>query len=177
MERTEQRRSFFDWVLVVTYAAFAFNSLVMEWYAILAVDLLQRPSWDILGRAWGWYARSFDPLFLNPPLYLRIMCAFDTFFLGPAFVFSAFALYTKRNLFTTPRLLRRLIGPAFSFKGVARASSLVLLYSVALYFLVEFIGERGRANLLVVTIVNGAYFVFPILLMRRVRNAPTNSGR
>lgn len=140
-----------DIFLIFCLVTFAFVSFVMEMYAVFGVDLSQTTS--PFGRAWYFYASSWDPLFLNPPLYLRVMCGVDAFVFGPFYLIVAYGLARARDWVRIP--------------GIILVSAVV--YSTLIYFGVEFIGERSRANLEMVALVNCPYTAIPLILGYRLR--------
>jgi hypothetical protein len=135
-----------DRVLVAFFVLFAFTSLAMEPYVVLPVDLARAT--DPLGRLWYFYAKSWDPLFLDPPLFLRVMCAIDMFLFGPFYLVLIYAFVKRKNWIRVPGLL-----------FVA-----AIVYSTIVYFAVELIGEAGRANLFWVVVVNIPYTLVPLWL-------------
>lgn len=143
-----QRR--FDLALVVCFSVFAFTSLVMEMYIVFGVDL--RAATDPFGRAWLLYTR-WDPLFLDTPIWLRIMCGIDGFVFGPFYLVLIWALVRGRAWIRIPALLY--------------VSAIV--YSTLVYFGYEFVAERERANLAMVVLINVPYTIAPLLLGWRMR--------
>jgi hypothetical protein len=121
---------------------------------VFGVDL--STTTDPFGRSWYWYARAFDPVFLDPPLWLRIMCAIDAYVFGVCYLVFIFAFAKGRSWVRVPALL---YGSA-------------IVYSTLVYFGWEFLDEanRARAHLLAVFVVNIPYTVVPLLLMWRVRH-------
>jgi hypothetical protein len=148
------RRRPFDAFLVAWFGVFALSSLVYEQYIVFGIDL--SATTDIFGRSWYWYARSFDPVFLDPPLWLRIMCTIDAYVFGACYPIFIYAFVRGRNWVRVPALLY----------GAA------IVYSTAVYFGWEFLDEtnRANANLLAVFVVNIPYTVVPLLLLWRVRH-------
>jgi len=143
-----------DAFLVASFCVFAVSSLVYEQFIVFGVDLANAT--DLFGRSWYWYARSFDPVFLDPPLWLRIMCAIDAYVFGACYVVFVFAFVKGRNWVRIPALL---YGSA-------------IVYSTVVYFGWEFLDEanRSQANLLAVFVVNVPYTLVPLLLLWRVRH-------
>jgi len=148
------RRRPFDAFLVFCFCLFAVSSLIYEQFIVFGVDL--STTTDIFGRSWYWYARSFDPIFLDTPLWLRIMCTIDAYVFGPFYLVLIYALVRERNWIRVPALLY----------GAA------IVYSTLVYFGYEFLDEpnRAQANLLAVFLVNIPYTLVPLLLMWRVRH-------
>ena len=70
-----------DAFLVFWFCLFAVSSLVFEQFIVFDLDL--STTTDVFGRTWYWYASSFDPIFLDTPLWLRIMCTIDAYLFGP----------------------------------------------------------------------------------------------
>ena len=142
-----------DAVLIFFFCVFATTSLVYEQFIVLGVDLSSTT--DVFGRSWYWYARSFDPVFLDPPLWLRTMCTIDAYVFGPTYLVLIYAFVRGRDWIRIPALL---YGSA-------------IVYSTLVYFGWEFLDEanRAQADLLVVFVVNIPYTIVPLLLMWRVR--------
>jgi hypothetical protein len=151
---TSLRKRPLDILLVFFFCVFATSSLIYEQFVVFGVDL--STTTDIFGRSWYWYARSFDPVFLDPPLWLRIMCTIDAYVFGAMYLVLIFAFVKGRNWVRIPALL---YGSA-------------IVYSTIVYFSWEFLDEtnRAEANLLAVFVVNIPYTIVPLLLMWRVRH-------
>lgn len=139
-----------DLVLVCCFAVFAFTSLVMEPYIVFGADLRQ-PGADPFARAWALYCQ-WDPLFLDTPSWLRIMCGIDTFVFGPFYLVLIFALVREREWIRLPALCY-----------VA-----AIVYSTVVYFGHEFVAEAGRANLAMVVLINVPYTLVPLWLGMRM---------
>jgi len=144
----------FDALLVFWFGLFAITSLVFEQYIVFDANLSLAT--DIFGRSWYWYASSFDPVFLDTPLWLRIMCTIDAYVFGPFYVVLLYALVRGRNWIRVPALL---YGSA-------------IIYSTAVYFGWEFLdaANRAEANLVAVFVVNIPYTILPLLLLWRMRS-------
>jgi hypothetical protein len=144
----------FDLFLVFWFFAFSISSFVFEQFIVFGVDL--STTTDVFGRTWYWYARSFDPVFLDTPLWLRIMCTIDGYVFGAFYPVFIYAFVRGRNWVRIPALL---YGSA-------------IVYSTVVYFAWEFLDAANRqsANLPAVVIVNIPYTIVPLLLMWRVRH-------
>ncbi len=142
-----------DAFLVAWFCVFALTSLVYEQFVVFGVDLAATT--DPFGRSWYWYARSFDPVFLDPPLWLRVMCGIDGYVFGPFYLVLIYAFVRGRDWIRVPALLY----------GAA------IVYSTAVYFGWEMLDpeNRARASLLGVFVVNIPYTIVPLLLLWRVR--------
>lgn len=153
MTRSRSARPF-DALLVFWFCVFAVTSLVYEQYIVFDVDLSSATG--IFGRSWYWYASSFDPIFLDTPLWLRIMCTIDAYVFGPFYLVLIYAFVRGRNWIRVPALL---YGSA-------------IIYSTAVYFGWEFLdaANRAEANLAAVFVVNIPYTIVPLLLLWRMRS-------
>lgn len=153
---TKLRERPFDAFLVSWFVLFAVSSLAFEPFIVFGVDL--STATDPVGRTWFWYARSFDPIFLETPLWLRIMCGIDAFVFGPFYLVLIYALVRARNWIRVPALLY----------GAA------IVYSTAVYFGFEVLDpvNRSQTNLLAVFVVNIPFTIVPLLLMWRMRSRP-----
>lgn len=142
-----------DSFLVLWFSLFAVSSLVFEPFIVFDVDL--STTTDIFGRTWYWYASSFDPIFLDTPLWLRIMCGIDAFVFGPFYLVLIYALVRRRSWIRVPALLY----------GAA------IVYSTAVYFGYEILdpANRAEANLVAVFLVNIPFTIVPLLLIWRMR--------
>jgi hypothetical protein len=151
----------FDAVLVFFFCVFATSSLIYEQFIVFDVDLSSTT--DIFGRSWYWYARSFDPVFLDTPLWLRIMCTIDAYVFGPMYLVLIYAFVKGRNWVRIPALLY----------GAA------IVYSTIVYFGWEFLdtANREQANPFAVFVVNIPYTIVPLLLMWRMRSPEPFAAR
>jgi hypothetical protein len=149
------RRRPLDAFLVFWFCLFAISSLIYEQFIVFGIDLAATT--DIFGRSWYWYAHSFDPIFLDTPLWLRIMCGVDAYVFGPFYLVLIYAFARRRNWIRIPALLY----------GAA------IIYSTVVYFGFEFLDEsnKAHANLWAVFLVNIPYTLVPLLLMWRMRRS------
>ncbi len=145
----------FDIFLIACFVLFSLTSLVYEQYVVFDIDLAATT--DIFGRSWYWYAKSFDPVFLDAPLWLRIMCGIDGYIFGPFYLVMIYAFVKGANWIRLPAMIY----------GAA------IIYSTLVYFGWEFLDaeNRAEANLLAVFVVNIPYTLVPLLLMWRVRHS------
>jgi len=142
-----------DAFLVFCFGLFAVSSLVFEPFILFDVDLSAAS--DPVGRTWYWYAKSFDPIFLDTPLWLRIMCSIDALVFGPFYLVLIYAFVRERDWIRTPGLLY----------GAA------IVYSTAVYFGYEVLdpANRAQANLAFVFLINIPFTLVPLVLMWRLR--------
>jgi hypothetical protein len=153
------RRRPFDLALIFFFGLFAFTSLVMEPYFVFGVDY--RRASDPFAAGWLLYATRWDPAFLDRPLFLRIICGIDLFVFGPFYFVLIYAFVKERSWIRIP--------------GLLYVSAIV--YSTVEYFAWEFIGERNRADMLMVVVCNIPYTLVPLALAWRLRHrAPFAAG-
>lgn len=152
-----------DRVLLSTFALFLFVAWFFEPYVVYLC-----PDWDlrtpecqatITGQLWHYYAVTFDPIFLQLPLWLRIVCSLDTFLFGPFYLASIYAFATSQQGSPWYRLV------ALPYSGA-------LLYSTVVYFAYEVIAEAHRASMLWVFLINLPWTLAPVLLVLRLQLEP-----
>jgi EXPERA (EXPanded EBP superfamily) len=143
----------FDLLLVCWFAMFVLTAFAMEPYTVFAIDLHR--AHDPLAAAWRLYAERWDPIFLNPPPWLRLLCGADEFLFGPFYLLLIYAFVKRKNWIRIPALL----------------FGAIVAFDVSVYFALEFWTERGRADLLMVVLINLPYWLVPILLIYRMRRA------
>ncbi len=150
-----------DAALVFFFGIFAITSFVYEPFITFGVDLSKSTS--LVGRSWFWYAESFDPVFLDTPLWLRIMCTIDFVVFGPCYLVFIYAFIKDRDWVRVPALI---YGSA-------------IVYSTLVYFGWEFLdaNNRAHANLAMVVLINIPYTIVPLALMWRVRRPKPFSDR
>ena len=156
------RRPPSDTFFIACFALFAFTSLAMEPFVVFEVDLAAAR--DPLGRAWHLYAARWDPLFLDTPPWLRIMCGLDAFVFGPTYLALIYGLRRARPWVRPLGLV---------FCGA-------LIYSTLVYFGYELWMEHERANLAMVFLVNVPYTLVPLAFLARLLRgspAPSAEGR
>tara|TARA_R110002050_G_scaffold37674_1_gene93356 strand:+ start:37 stop:462 length:426 start_codon:yes stop_codon:yes gene_type:complete len=115
----------------------------------------------------------FDPIFLDIPVFLRIMCVFDTFVNGPFYLATFLTFYNNLQLSIFRNTDRKKKWWWFYSRIMCPLSSGALIYSTLVYFGYEVWEEwyvLGRNDLLWVFIINGPWTVAPIWLLWRVGN-------
>jgi len=150
MRNTEARHPL-DPLFIVAFSIFAFTSLFLEQWIVFGVDL--RAATDPLGRAWRWYAETFDPLLLDRLLSIRVMFGIDAFVFGTFYLVLVYAFVRRRNWIRLPALL------------YASAMS----YSIVVYVLMEAFSEHAKhTNLPMVLLIGSPYSLMPLLLIYRM---------
>lgn len=140
-----------DRLFIVAFSFFAFTSLILQQWIVWGVDL--RTATDPFGRAWRWYAETFDPLLLDRLLSIRVMFGIDAFVFGTFYLVLVYAFVRRRNWIRLPALL---YGSA-------------MVYSVLVYNLMEAFSERApETNLPMVLLIGAPYTIIPLLLIYRM---------
>jgi hypothetical protein len=135
----------------VAFSFFAFTSLILQQWIVWGVDL--RTATDPFGRAWRWYAETFDPLLLDRLHSIRVMFGIDAFVFGTFYLVLVYAFVRRRNWIRLPALL---YGSA-------------MVYSVLVYNLMEAFSERAaETNLPMVLLIGAPYTIIPLLLIYRM---------
>jgi hypothetical protein len=151
-----------DRILLATFCMMLFVAWFFEPYVValcgwegLETASCQR---DVIGQLWFFYAKTFDPVFLNLPTWLRLVCSLDTFVFGFFYAASIYALRTNR---VTQRWYVLLALPMCG----------ALIYSTIVYFGYELLAEAHRCSLLWVFVVNLPWTLCPLLLLLRLGQA------
>ncbi len=112
-----------------------------------------RTATDPLGRAWFWYAETYDPLLLDRLLSIRVMFGIDAFVFGTFYLVLVYAFVRRRNWIRMPALLY----------GAA------MFYSIVVYVLMEAFSEHAQqTNLPMVLLIGAPYSIIPLLLVWRM---------
>ncbi len=97
---------------------------------------------------------NWDPIFMDIPLWLRVLCSIEVFVFGPLYIICA-------------------IGLIYNCKWMIHIGNLfagALIYSTIVYFAMEFIDPIPTTNLLMVLIVNIPWTMMPIMLSWYMNN-------
>ena len=148
-----------DRILLGCFAIFTFVALIFEPLIVTlcgweGLETAQCQS-TLTGQLWLFYAKTFDPIFLNLPLWLRIVCSLDTFLFGPFYLASLYAFGSGQQESTWYRTL-------------ALPASGALIYSTIVYFAYEVLAEAHRASLLWVFLINLPWTLAPFVVILRV---------
>jgi len=140
-----------DPLFIVAFSFFAFTSIILEQWIVFGVDL--RAARDPIGRAWRWYAETFDPLLFDQLLSIRVMFGIDAWVFGTFYMVLVYAFVRRRNWIRMPALLY----------------AAAMFYSVVVYILMEVFSEHAaQTNLPIVLLIGAPYTIIPLLLAYRV---------
>lgn len=144
-----------DIFFAVAFSWFAISSGIADAVATLAIPMTP-DSPNFLARANWWYAHDCDPLFMNPPFWMRICTGLSAFVYGPFY------------LILVPALLRG--WNRIQFPAVIYATLIVGITGIII-FGVEFFGEPQwrTPNPLKFLSYNLPYVLIPLALLIRMR--------
>lgn len=109
---------------------------------------------------WRVYTESWDPLFIDIPLWLRVMCSIEVLVFGPLYVICAVGLQ-MRSAWLPP--------VAYIFSGA-------LFYSTIVYFAIEILHPVVGTNLLMVFVVNIPWSILPVALVHFIWTTSNSFG-
>jgi putative Ca2+/H+ antiporter (TMEM165/GDT1 family) len=144
-----------DIFFAVVFAAFAVTSVISDLLPTVGVNF-SHPSDNFFVQSNYWYAHDADPLFMNPPDWMRIVTGLSAFGYLPFYLVLVFSLVTAKNWIQLP--------------SVIYATMIVTLTGVVV-FGVEFFGEPALRthNAAKFLAFNLAYVLVPLLLLIRMR--------
>lgn len=145
----------FDYFFIVIFSLFFITSMISDFYPTIygALDPLSK---NPLMRANYDYAFGCDPLFLNPPIWMRFVTGLSAFVYGPFYLVLVYAFVKGKNWIQVPAIM---YGTAIS------------VITGVIVFGVEFFGEpEWRCqNLGRFLPLNLPYVLIPLLLIYRMR--------
>ncbi len=108
---------------------------------------------QLVGEIWKIYCK-WDPLFIAPPLWLRVLCTIEVVLFGPLYIICAYGIQKNKKWLSLV---------AFPFCGA-------LVYGTIVYFAMEVLDPLPGTNMVMVFIVNIPWTIFPIILMYSLYN-------
>jgi emopamil binding protein len=144
-----------DLFFAVVFAAFTVTSLISDLLPTIGVDF-SRPSANFFAQSNYWYAHDADPLFMHPPVWMRIVTGLSAFVYMPFYIVLVAALIRGWNWIQLP--------------SVIYATMIATLTGVVV-FGVEFFGEEAwrTQNPGKFLAFNLPYVLIPLLLLVRMR--------
>ena len=145
----------FDYFFIVMFSLYFITSMISDMVPTLT-GALDPTSTNVFVQMNYGYAKGCDPLFLNPPIWMRFVTGLSAFVYGPFYLVLVYAFIKGKNRIQVPAII---YGSAISFiTGVV-------------VFGVEFFGEpewrcQNPAKFLP---LNLPYVLVPILLIVRMR--------
>jgi hypothetical protein len=148
-----QRR--IDIFFAVVFSAFTVTSLIADLLPTVGVDF-SRPSSNFFVQSNYWYAQDADPLFMNPPDWMRIVTGLSAFVYMPFYVVLVFALIKGKNWIQLPSVIY---------------ATMISSITGIIVFGVEFFGEPElrTQNPVKFLAFNLPYVLLPLVLLVRMR--------
>lgn len=146
-----------DVFFVVIFSAFTITSLISDLLPTIGVDI-SHPSSNFFVNSNWWYAHDTDPLFMTPPVWMRIVTGLSAFVYMPFYVLLVLALIKGWNWIQLPAVI---------YAAIIAAITGILVFGV------EFFGEPQwvTPNPAKFLAFNLPYVLVPILLLIRMRRA------
>jgi peptidoglycan/LPS O-acetylase OafA/YrhL len=144
-----------DLFFVVIFSAFTITSLISDLLPTIGVDI-SHPSSNFFVNSNWWYAHDTDPLFMTPPVWMRIVTGLSAFVYMPFYVLLVLALIKGWNWIQLPAVI---------YAAIIAAITGILVFGV------EFFGEPQwvTPNPAKFLAFNLPYVLVPILLLIRMR--------
>jgi hypothetical protein len=144
-----------DVFFVVIFSAFTITSLISDLLPTIGVDI-SHPSSNFFVNSNWWYAHDTDPLFMTPPVWMRIVTGLSAFAYMPFYVLLVLALIKGWNWIQLPAVI---------YAAIIAAITGILVFGV------EFFGEPQwvTPNPAKFLAFNLPYVLVPILLLIRMR--------
>ncbi|HKH08169.1 MAG TPA: emopamil-binding family protein [Agromyces sp.] len=145
----------FDWFFIVMFTLFTITSLISDMMPTLGVDISQ-PSSNFLVNSNYWYARDTDPLFMEPPFWMRIVTGLSAFVYMPLYIVLVLSLIRGWNWIQLPSVIY---------------ATMISTITGIIVFGVEFFGEAEwqTTNPVKFLAFNLPYVLIPIVLLVRMR--------
>lgn len=147
------------WLVIFALVAFTFEP-VLVFVCKGNLDSCQENELEhnhitkLLIELWFWYAKQFDPLFINTPFWLVIMCGIDCVIFGPMYIIVLFGwIYDSSGIW---------------FKRFVCIWNGALVYSTVVYFAYEILIEYQRNSMFWVIVINMPWTIVPLLLLKQV---------
>jgi hypothetical protein len=144
-----------DVFFIVIFSLFTVTSLISDLLPTIGVNF-SHPSSNFFANSNWWYAHDADPLFMNPPTWMRIVTGLSAFVYMPFYIVLVVSIVRRWNWIQLP--------------SVIYATAIVTLTGVVV-FGVEFFGEPQyrTPNPLKFLVFNLPYVLIPLLLLVRMR--------
>ena len=155
------RRRPFDWVFIAFLAlnaTFITYIVDIEQLVIADPDNFSYPVWpppplvDLI----HWWGNTYDPLLMARPPFWQMTIWIDVIFFGPFYFFALYAFIKGRNWIRVPALV---------WSGMMMSNVLILMME-------EAFGDFPPPSLAMVLAANLSWFVFPLLMIWRMRREP-----
>jgi hypothetical protein len=155
------RRRPFDWVFIAFLALNAtFITYIVDIEQLIIADPsnFSYPAWppapfvDLI----HWWGNTYDPLLMARPPFWQMTIWIDVIFFGPFYFLALYAFIKGRNWIRVPALV---------WSGMMLSNVLILMFE-------EAFGEHPPPQPAIVFLANLSWFVFPLLMIWRMRREP-----
>jgi len=121
------------------------------------------PVWppDVMVNLIHWYARNFDPVLIERPVWWKVTIWWDVLFFGPFYVIGTYAFLFQKNWIRMPSILY----------------SCVLITILTIILAEEMYGPSRSTNLPLVLLLNAPWVVVPLCLLARMLAQERPFGR
>lgn len=145
----------FDWFFIAIFSMFTITSLISDLLPTIGVDISHASSNFFVNSNW-WYAHDTDPLFMTPPVWMRIVTGLSAFVYMPFYVLLVLSLVKGWNWIQLPSVIY---------------ATMISVITGVIVFGVEFFGEPEwvTPNPVKFLAFNLPYVLIPILLLVRMR--------
>jgi EXPERA (EXPanded EBP superfamily) len=144
-----------DIFFAIVFAAFTITSVISDLLPTVGVDF-SHPSGNFFVNSNYWYAHDADPLFMNPPDWMRIVTGLSAFVYMPFYVVLVFSLLRAKNWIQLP---------SFTYAAMIFSITAIIVFGV------EFWGDPAfrTHNTVKFLVFNLPYVLVPLLLLIRMR--------
>jgi hypothetical protein len=144
-----------DILFIVVFSWMIISCFISDLLPAVGVDFSQ-PSDNFFVNSNYWYAHDADPLFMHPPVWMRIVTGLSAFVYMPFYFFLVYALVRGRNWIQLPSVIY---------------GTMISTITGIIVFGVEFFGEPEfqTQNPVKFLAFNLPYVLLPILLLIRMR--------
>ncbi|WP_082487527.1 EXPERA domain-containing protein [Leifsonia sp. Root112D2] len=144
-----------DVFFIIIFSAFTVTSLISDLLPTIGVDISQ-PSANFFVNSNWWYVHDTDPLFMTPPVWMRIVTGLSAFVYMPFYVVLVLSLVRGWNWIQLPSVIY---------------ATMIASITGIIVFGVEFFGEAQwvTPNPVKFLAFNLPYVLIPILLLIRMR--------
>lgn len=144
-----------DIFFIVIFSAFTITSLISDLLPTLGVDISQPSSNFFVNSNW-WYAHDTDPLFADPPAWMRIVTGLSAFLYLPFYIVLVVSIIRRWDWIQLPSVIY---------------ATMIASITGIIVFGVEFFGEAQwrTPNPVKFLVFNLPYVLIPLLLLVRMR--------
>ena len=144
-----------DIFFMVIFSLFIVTSCIADMIPTLGIDFNQ-PSSNFIVNSNYWYAHDADPLFQNPPVWMRIVTGLSALVYMPFYILLVLSLWRGWNRIQLPSVIY---------------ATMISAITGIIVFGVEFFGEPEwrTPNPAKFLVFNLPYVILPVLLLIRMR--------